>query len=647
MQLYSVIKNDGPGNVLAWKFQGEDFNTGSQLIVAESEEAIFVKDGIAEQIFDGGKYTLSTNNYPFISSLRSFMSDGVSAFNCKVYFINKAHRLELLWGTDSPIQLRDPVWKLQTSIRARGSYSIRVSDSKKFLIKLIGNNIQYFTQEELNGYFRSAFLQYIKDKIAKVIVDSGREILDIVNEKTIIASALAPVLNEILDEYGVGLVNFYINDISIPDNDPYFEKLNKSIADKSIMKILGEDWGRQTSANILGDLAINPGAGGAAAAGAGIGMGIGAASVFGNMATEIFKPMSQSGQQQSALPPQTNQTGAIFIQKSAAIPSNIVECPLCKTKNTQGAKFCNECGALTSQLQQVKQVGANAIKEKAYLATAPPKILTSEPITDHVHFSITAPSTMMPGNLYILKVWAHIEKQLQIVVRQAKRERSDIYIESTSGGLVVRGTRISAYLAIPNFFIPDCQNSISWVGEVSKATFPVKVPEGLKHGEYFGNVTFYVEGLLIAKLYFAIKVTSYESDIEKIMTRAMRVRSAFASYASEDRDQVLERIQGMKKLRPDLDLFIDVVTLRSGEYWKGRLLDEISRRDIFYLFWSSAASRSSFVDWEWRTALDKRGMDFIDPVPLDSPDKVPPPKELADQLHFNDWILAFKRTKNE
>lgn len=338
MELYSVIKNDGPGDVLAWKFTGEDFNTGSQLIVAESEEAIFVKDGIAEQIFDCGKYTLGTSNYPFISRLRNFMSGGVSAFNCKVYFINKVHKLELYWGTDTPIQLRDPVWKLQTSIRARGSYSIQVSNSKKFLIKLIGNNIQYFTQEELNKYFRSAFLQYIKDKIARVIMDSGREILDIAAEKSTIASSLTPVLNEILDEYGVRLVNFYISDISIPEDDPNFEKLNNAFADKSVMNILGNDWSRQQSVNILSNLSNNPGSGGVVGAGAGAGMGFAVGSTFGNMSTQIFTPMSQSVQSKK---PAEDESG---IMQKSDVNANTVECPNCKTKNEKEAKFCSECG---------------------------------------------------------------------------------------------------------------------------------------------------------------------------------------------------------------------------------------------------------------------------------------------------------------
>lgn len=107
-----VIKNTGDGNLLIWLNGEEDFNTNSTLIVAESEEALFFKDGVIQETFTGGRYQLSTENYPFISRLRNAFSGGISTFNCKVYFVRKAHSLELLWGTDTPIQVRDPKWNL-------------------------------------------------------------------------------------------------------------------------------------------------------------------------------------------------------------------------------------------------------------------------------------------------------------------------------------------------------------------------------------------------------------------------------------------------------------------------------------------------------------------------------------------------------
>ncbi len=339
MRIYSVIKNDGPGDVLAWKFEGEDFNNNSQLIVSEAEEAIFIKDGVAVQVFGGGKYTLNTSNYPLISRLRNAMSEGTSPFNCKVYFVNKAHKLELLWGTDSPIQMRDPLLNLQTSIQARGSYSIQVAEAKKFLIKLIGNNVHIFTQQELNNYFRSAFLQYIKDAIARYIKESAKEILEVCTERTKIAKELTPVLGEVLDEYGVRLVNFYIRAINIPEDDLNRKKLEEAFANKGVMGILGQDWGRQKAADILGDLANNPGSGGVAAAGAGAGMGFAAGGAFANMAQQMFNPLQQEQQQH----PRGGAPASRFIQKNA-LKEDFLKCPRCQAKVVTGSVFCSGCG---------------------------------------------------------------------------------------------------------------------------------------------------------------------------------------------------------------------------------------------------------------------------------------------------------------
>ena len=235
-----VIKNTGPGNLLIWLNGEEDFNTNSTLIVAESEEALFFRDGIVEEVFDGGKYVLSTENYPFISRLRNLFSGGISTFNCKVYFVRKAHSMEILWGTDSPIQVRDPVLRIATSVTARGAFKVQVDNSKLFLIKLLGNNVQQLTQEELTRYFRREFMQHIKSNIAKAIRESNEEILGICERQALLAETLTPILREPLADYGVRLVNFTIEAIDIPEQDPNRQKLEAAYANKGVMGILGD-----------------------------------------------------------------------------------------------------------------------------------------------------------------------------------------------------------------------------------------------------------------------------------------------------------------------------------------------------------------------------------------------------------------------
>jgi hypothetical protein len=153
--------------------------------------------------------------------------------------------------------------------------------------------------------------------------------------------------------------------------------------------------------------------------------------------------------------------------------------------------------------------------------------------------------------------------------------------------------------------------------------------------------------LPIAKLHFVLEIGRQTAPIAPLPLREARYKCAFASYASEDRDEVLGRLQGILKVLPELDPFLDVASLRSGDRWEDRLYQEIARRDTLFLFWSLAASRSPWVEREWRTALALRGIECIDPVPLVSPEDVPPPAELAQRLHFNDWLLAYRRGRRE
>lgn len=318
-----VIKNSGPGEMLIWRQPEEDFNTNSTLIVMPGEEAIFIKDGTVEQVFENGKYQLSTENYPFISRLRNAFSGGISTFNCVVYFVRKAHSEEILWGTDSPIQVRDKMLGIATKIRGRGAYKIQIDNPVKFLEKLIGNNVPFQTQQELNKYFINEFQSKVKSVIARALNESDTELLGIDARLDEFSDTIQPFMQEVLDDYGLKCIKFTVAALDIDDDElrrRYDEigmdaiaKMRNAQADKAVMGVLGDDWGRQQAANILTNLSNNPGSGGVAAAGAGMGMGMAAGGVFGNMAQQMFAPMQQTPVQQ---PIQQGPSGR-FVQKSA------------------------------------------------------------------------------------------------------------------------------------------------------------------------------------------------------------------------------------------------------------------------------------------------------------------------------------------
>ena len=321
-----VIKNSGPGELLIWRQPEEDFNTNSTVIVMPGEEAIFIKGGVIEQIFDNGTYKLSTENYPFISRLRNTFTGGVSTFSCVVYFVRKAHSMEILWGTTSPIQVRDKLLGIATKLRARGAYKIQIDNPQKFLTKLLGNNIPFETQQELvDNYFSNEFQGKIKSSITHALNETQNELLGIESRIEELAETIEPFLGEVFEDYGLKVVNFSIAALDIDDDEirrRYDEigmeaiaKLRNAQADKGVMDVLGDDWGKQQAANILSGLSTNPGSGGsAAAAGAGIGMGMAAGSAFGNMAQQMFTPMNTQTTHQNT----PTQPSSRFIQKSAS-----------------------------------------------------------------------------------------------------------------------------------------------------------------------------------------------------------------------------------------------------------------------------------------------------------------------------------------
>jgi membrane protease subunit (stomatin/prohibitin family) len=321
-----VIKNSGSGDLLIWCQPEEDFNTNSTLIVMPGEEAIFIKGGVIEQTFDNGTYKLSTENYPFISRLRNAFSGGISTFNCVVYFVRKTHSMEILWGTSSPIQVRDKLLGIATKLRARGAYKIQIDNPQKFLTKLVGNNVTSMAQQELlDEYFANEFQSKIKASITRALNETQTELLGIEARIDEFSETVQPFLGEVFEDYGLKIIKFSIAALDVDDDElrrRYDEigmdaiaKLRNAQADMGVMDVLGNDWGRQQAANILSTVAANPGSGGIAAAGAGLGMGMAAGGIFGNMAQQMFAPM-----QQQVPPPVAPQPSGRFTQKSADAP---------------------------------------------------------------------------------------------------------------------------------------------------------------------------------------------------------------------------------------------------------------------------------------------------------------------------------------
>lgn len=330
-----VIKNTGAGELLIWRQPEEDFNTNSTLIVMPGEEAIFINGGTIEQVFENGTYHLSTENYPFISRLRNAFTGGISTFNCVVYFVRKADSREILWGTDTPIQVRDKVYNIRTEARVRGAYKVRITNPSLFLEKLIGSNIQLQTQDQLLRYFSSEFQGKIKSSVSKFLNSLQQELIGIDAYMDELSNQIEPFIDEAVSDYGMKCVKFSLVGLDI-DTTKYdiadesqlelIAATRKHQGDRAGLDILGNDWGRVQGVDVLRDLANNPGAGGVAATGAGIGMGMGAAGAFGSIAQQVFSPVN------TGFPPQSQNPAPApsgrFTQKNAESRQTDTEDPM-------------------------------------------------------------------------------------------------------------------------------------------------------------------------------------------------------------------------------------------------------------------------------------------------------------------------------
>ena len=170
-----VIKYEGDNRTFIWKHPCEDFNTGSQLIVHESQEAVFFRDGKALESFGAGRHTLETQNMPRLKDHFNAIAGGKSVFHAEVYFINLTTQLGVKWGTDSKIRMFDPISGLHLELGACGTFNIKVIDGRKLLLKVVGTT-SGFTQDNVFGttssatnYFRGMIVAKVKSNLARAI----------------------------------------------------------------------------------------------------------------------------------------------------------------------------------------------------------------------------------------------------------------------------------------------------------------------------------------------------------------------------------------------------------------------------------------------------------------------------------------------
>lgn len=352
MAIADVIKYNGNPGLLAWKFPGEELGTWTQLIVNESQEAVLFKDGRALDLFGAGRHTLETQNIPILNKIINLPFGGRSPFAAEVWYVNMLSTLDVKWGTPSPIQMQDARYGIFVPVRANGLFGIRVEDARKFLIKLVGT-MHAFDRNMLTNYFRGLCVTKVKDVLSSYLLKKQISVLEINAYIDELSGYMKERIEPDMAEYGIRLINFYVNEISVPEEDPSVRKLKDALAKKAEMDIIGFDYRQERSFNALEGAASNPGSAGALFMGAGIGTGMGLGmgsamgAAFGGISGELRTEQSgeRPGQEQQLLCPGCGSripAGGRFCPE-CGIPL-AKKCPKCNAAIEGDPRFCPECG---------------------------------------------------------------------------------------------------------------------------------------------------------------------------------------------------------------------------------------------------------------------------------------------------------------
>lgn len=323
------IKYDGEPDVLVGKYPKDNIVFGSQLIVNQSQEAVFFKGGRAYDVFGPGRHTISTKNIPLLQKLVNWHFDGETPFAAEVYFVNKVSRLDYKWGTQNPIPVEDPKYRVLVSIGAFGQFGLKVKDSQKFVTSIVGtipvpkgskDIIPGWYGKEVTNYFRGLVLTRVKDNIAKFLIQKGISIVELTANLDELSKLAEGAIRDEFSRFGIEVLNFFITSITIPDDE--IQRIQKGQFERLEIEQLSDGrYQRIRSLDVMEAAASNPGAPGTLLSG-GVGLGVGMQMMANaaNISQQAMQPASRTEQLAS-------------------------ECQKCKTKVPAGSKFCTQCGA--------------------------------------------------------------------------------------------------------------------------------------------------------------------------------------------------------------------------------------------------------------------------------------------------------------
>lgn len=323
-------------DIFAWKFPHENLSTGTQLIVRESQEAVFFSKGQILGKFGAGKHILSTENLPLLRNLYGIPFGKKNPFTAEVWFVNKAAPLTIDWTT-SPVRIMDADYGQMIPIVSKGRYGLKVQDAEKFLVKLVGT-LTEFNSHQLTDHFMGPLVAKTNSTIVSYMTTNRVGIMQISAFLDQLSTFLSEPLNQFWDEYGFDLTGFYVTSVDIDTSTSDGKKIADAMSDRSAQNIAGYTWQQKQSFGTVNN-AVQNSRGGIGMMGAAMmmGGGLGGNAGLGNAM------MSPTGTGNFA----QNQNGGSFGGNVGSSPINQkseVFCSRCGRKFPATSKFCPYCG---------------------------------------------------------------------------------------------------------------------------------------------------------------------------------------------------------------------------------------------------------------------------------------------------------------
>lgn len=323
MQVIQHQDPTGQTMVARWPQEGTAaIQLGSQLIVEESQSAVFFRDGKALDTFGPGRHTLATENLPFLTKILSIPWGGKSPFQAAVVFVNHKTFLDLKWGTKEPVIFRDKELAM-VRLRAFGKFAVRIANPQVFVNTVVGS-MGLYTTDGVESYFKDVIVGRLNDLMGETL----STIFDLPKVYDELALGLKARVADDFGKYGIELVDLILGAITPP------EEVQKVIDERAGMAAAGDlnAYMKFKMAKAVGDAATAGGDGGTVGAGLGAGMGAGIGMMMPGM---IRDAMASTGAPAAPAAPAA---------AAAANPAGAAFCAQCGTKLPAGAKFCPGCG---------------------------------------------------------------------------------------------------------------------------------------------------------------------------------------------------------------------------------------------------------------------------------------------------------------